>query len=109
MAVCKAFVYGLSLSAFRGGPVFPAMFIGAVLGVAVAGLPGMSLAPAIAIGIERCARDVRCPDLGLLATLLLGPTGVGRRPQFVSRSSWRSSSPQFLPVPGSTEPSHLTP
>ena len=32
--------YGLSLSAFRGGPVFPAMFVGAVLGMAVSGLPG---------------------------------------------------------------------
>ena len=41
LAVCKSFVYGLSLSAFRGGPVFPAMFVGAVLGTAVAGLlPG---------------------------------------------------------------------
>src|SRR6478736_6855651 len=28
LIVCKALVYGLSLSAFRGGPVFPSMFIG---------------------------------------------------------------------------------
>ena len=34
LAACKTLVYGLSLSAFRGGPVFPAMFIGAVLGIA---------------------------------------------------------------------------
>ena len=34
LAVCKTLVYGMSLSAFRGGPVFPAMFIGAVLGIA---------------------------------------------------------------------------
>src|SRR3954471_21464260 len=31
LAVCKSFAYGVSLSAFRGGPVFPAMFVGAVL------------------------------------------------------------------------------
>ena len=43
LVACKALVYGLSLSAFRGGPVFPAMFIGAALGIAVSGLPGMSL------------------------------------------------------------------
>ena len=35
LAACKTLVYGLSLSAFRGGPVFPAMFIGAALGIAV--------------------------------------------------------------------------
>ena len=45
LAACKTLVYGLSLSAFRGGPIFPAMFIGAVLGIAASGLPGMSLAP----------------------------------------------------------------
>ena len=38
LGACKMFVYGLSLSAFRGGPIFPAMFIGAVLGIAAAGL-----------------------------------------------------------------------
>ncbi len=29
LIVCKAAAYGISLSAFRGGPVFPSMFIGA--------------------------------------------------------------------------------
>ena len=33
LAVCKSAAYGLSLSSFRGGPIFPAMFIGGVLGV----------------------------------------------------------------------------
>ena len=50
LGVCKLLAYGLSLSAFRGGPVFPAMFIGAVLGIAAAELPGMSLAPGIGMG-----------------------------------------------------------
>ena len=40
LAACKTLAYGLSLSAFRGGPVFPAMFIGAALGIAAAGCPG---------------------------------------------------------------------
>ena len=52
LVACKAFAYGLSLSAFRGGPVFPSMFIGAAaIGIAASGLPGMSLTPAIAMGI----------------------------------------------------------
>jgi hypothetical protein len=28
LAGCKVLAYGLSLSAFRGGPVFPAMIVG---------------------------------------------------------------------------------
>ncbi len=85
LAVCKTLVYGLSLSAFRGGPVFPAMFIGAVLGIAASGLPGMSLAPAIAMGIgAMCTAMLRLPmTSALLATLLLGTDGVSVTPQVV--------------------------
>jgi H+/Cl- antiporter ClcA len=36
LVVGKSLAYGLSLSAFRGGPVFPSMFIGAALGIAAA-------------------------------------------------------------------------
>ncbi len=58
----KALAYGLSLSAFRGGPVFPSMFIGAALGIAASNLPGMSLAPAIGMGIgAMCAAMLRLP------------------------------------------------
>jgi len=32
---CKGLAYGVSLSSFRGGPVFPAMFIGTVGGAAM--------------------------------------------------------------------------
>ena len=85
LAACKVLAYGLSLSAFRGGPVFPAMFVGAVLGIALAGLPGMSLAPAIAMGIGAlCTAMLRLPlTATLLATLLLGADGVSVTPQVV--------------------------
>jgi H+/Cl- antiporter ClcA len=85
LAVCKTLVYGLSLSAFRGGPVFPAMFIGAVLGIAASDLPGMALAPGIAMGIgAMCAAMLRLPMTStLLATLLLGTDGVSVTPQVV--------------------------
>jgi H+/Cl- antiporter ClcA len=91
LAVFKAGAYGLSLSAFRGGPVFPAMFIGAVLGIAVSGLPGMSLAPAIGMGIgAMCAAMLRLPLTStLLATVLLGSDGVSVTPQV----AWPSPSP----------------
>jgi H+/Cl- antiporter ClcA len=85
LAACKTLAYGLSLSAFRGGPVFPAMFIGAVLGIALAELPGMSLAPAIAMGIGAlCTAMLRLPMTStLLAVLLLGADGVSVTPQVV--------------------------
>ena len=82
---CKALVYALSLSAFRGGPVFPSMFIGAALGIALSGLPGMSLAPAIGMGIGAlCTAMLRLPlTSALLATLLLGADGLSVTPEVV--------------------------
>ena len=50
-SLCKALAYALSLSSFRGGPVFPAMFIGAAAGIAASHLPGLALVPAVAMGI----------------------------------------------------------
>ena len=38
---CKSLAYAVSLSAFRGGPIFPSMFIGAALGIALSHLPGL--------------------------------------------------------------------
>ena len=85
LVACKMLAYGLSLSAFRGGPVFPAMFIGAALGIAMTGLPGMSSAPAIAAGIgAMCAAMLRLPLTStLLGTLLLGSDAVAVTPQVV--------------------------
>jgi H+/Cl- antiporter ClcA len=102
LAVCKSLVFGVSLSAFRGGPVFPAMFIGAVLGITVAGLPGMDLAPAIATGIGgMCTVMLRLPLTStLLATLLLGADGVSVTPQVVVAVAVASVVTDVLPVPG---------
>ncbi len=85
LTACKMLAYGLSLSAFRGGPVFPAMFIGATVGIALSGLPGLSMAPAIAAGIgAMCAAMLRLPmTSALLATILLGSDGVAVTPQVV--------------------------
>jgi H+/Cl- antiporter ClcA len=106
LAVCKTLVYGLSLSAFRGGPVFPAMFIGAVLGIVASSLPGMSLAPAIAMGIgAMSAAMLRLPLTStLLATLLLGVDGVSVTPQVVVAVVVAFVLTYALPVAGPEEP-----
>ncbi len=43
LLICKSLAYGLALSSFRGGPVFPGMFIGAVGGIALSHLPGLPM------------------------------------------------------------------
>ena len=105
LIACKMLAYGLSLSAFRGGPVFPAMFIGAALGIAMSGLPGMSLAPAIAAGIgATCAAMLRLPLTStLLATLLLGSDGVAVTPQAVVAVVVAFVITMVLPVLGPQE------
>ncbi len=85
LGVCKTVMYALSLSAFRGGPIFPAMLVGAVMGMAMAGLPGMSMAPAIGMGIgAMCVAMLRLPlTSALLAVILLGSDGVAETPQII--------------------------
>jgi H+/Cl- antiporter ClcA len=101
LAACKMLAYGLSLSAFRGGPVFPAMFVGATVGIALSGLPGLSLAPAIAAGIgAMCTAMLRLPlTSALLATLLLGSDGVSVTPQVVVAVAVAFVLTMVLPVP----------
>lgn len=85
LGLFKALAYGLSLSAFRGGPVFPSMFIGGALGIALSGLPGMELAAAIGMGIgAMCCAMLRLPLTSvLLATLLMGTDGLTVMPQVI--------------------------
>ena len=106
LIACKALAYGLSLSAFRGGPVFPSMFIGAALGIAVSGLPGMALAPAIGMGIgAMCTSMLRLPLTStLLATLLLGADGVSVTPEVIVAVVVAFVATNVLPVPGPQEP-----
>jgi H+/Cl- antiporter ClcA len=80
--VCKGLAYALSLSAFRGGPIFPAVFLGAAGGIAASGLPGLSLVPAVAMGIgAMCTVMLTLPlSSTMLATLLLAADGLAAMP-----------------------------
>jgi H+/Cl- antiporter ClcA len=102
LIVCKSVAYGLSLSAFRGGPVFPSMFIGAAVGIAAGGLPGMDLGPAIAMGIgAMCSAMLRLPMTAtLLAVLLMGVDGVLVTPQVVVAVAVAFVVVHVLPTPG---------
>ncbi len=82
LIVCKGIAYMLSLSAFRGGPTFPAMFIGAAMGVALSHLPGLPLVAGVAMGIGGMAVTMlRLPLTSvLLTTLFLQADGVTLMP-----------------------------
>jgi chloride channel protein, CIC family len=78
LLACKGLAYGVSLSSFRGGPTFPAMFLGAAGGVALSHLPGLPLVDGVAMGIgAMTAVMLRLPLTAvLLATLLLASDGL---------------------------------
>jgi hypothetical protein len=82
LVVCKGVAYSLSLSSFRGGPVFPAMFIGAAGGIALSHLPGLPVVAGVAMGIgAMCVVLLRLPLTSvLLATLLLSSDGLAVMP-----------------------------
>jgi H+/Cl- antiporter ClcA len=49
--VWKGIAWSVSLGTFRGGPTFPAIFLGAAGGIAASHLPGFPSSPAIAVGM----------------------------------------------------------
>jgi len=73
LLACKTLAYGVSRGSFRGGPIFPALFIGTVLGVAMSHLPGLPLVAGVAMGIGAMTAAVMKLPLTavLLASLLV--------------------------------------
>ena len=73
LLVCKTLTYGVSRGSFRGGPIFPALFIGTAGGVAMSHLPGLPLVAAVAMGIGALmAATTKLPLTSvLIASLLL--------------------------------------
>jgi H+/Cl- antiporter ClcA len=83
--VFKGLAYGISVGTFRGGPTFPAMFLGAAAGLMAAKLPGYDLTPAVAVGLGAGVVSVlRLPlSAVVLATLFTVHTGLGSGPLII--------------------------
>jgi H+/Cl- antiporter ClcA len=81
----KGIAYGLSLGSFRGGPTFPALFLGAAAGVMASHLPGFPVQPAIAVGMGAAAVAVLKLPLSavVLATLLTAKAGPKLEPLII--------------------------
>jgi H+/Cl- antiporter ClcA len=82
LIVCKGLAYGISLSSFRGGPVFPGLFIGAVGGIALSHLAGLPMIAGAAMGMGALTTAMLGLPLTsvLLTTLFLGSDGLTLMP-----------------------------
>ena len=78
----KGIGYSLSLSGFRGGPTFPALFLGAAAGLMASRLPGYELTPAVAVGLGAGVVAVlRLPlSAVVIGVLLTDRSGAGSAP-----------------------------
>ena len=81
----KGLAWGLSLGSFRGGPTFPALFIGAAAGILASHLPGFDLTGAVGVGMGAGAVSVlRLPlSCVVLASLLVSKSGEGASPLII--------------------------
>lgn len=81
----KGLAWSLSLGNFRGGPVFPALFLGAVGGLLAGHLPGLSETPAVAILMAAaCVSILKLPLSCTIITLVLtSRAGLGVSPLIV--------------------------
>ncbi|MPY58590.1 chloride channel protein [Streptomyces spongiae] len=70
----KSLAYSLCLGSMRGGPIFPALFLGGAAGALLAPLPGFGLVPAMAAGMAASVTAaLRLPVSSVvLVVLLLG-------------------------------------
>jgi chloride channel protein, CIC family len=85
LIVFKGLGYGLSLGSFRGGPTFPALFLGAAAGIMASRLPGFALTPAVAVGMAAATAAILKLPLSavVIATLLTKQSGLGAEPLII--------------------------
>jgi H+/Cl- antiporter ClcA len=85
LVACKGIAWGLSLGAFRGGPTFPALFLGAAGGIAASHIPGLPTAVAVAVGMGAMTVAVlRLPlSAVILATAITTRAGPGLVPLII--------------------------
>jgi H+/Cl- antiporter ClcA len=83
LLVCfKGLGYSISLGSFRGGPTFPAIFLGAAGGLMASHLPGFSVTAAVSVGIGAgTVAILRLPlSAVVIATVLTAKSGAGAEP-----------------------------
>jgi H+/Cl- antiporter ClcA len=81
----KGLAWSISLAGFRGGPTFPAIFLGVVAGLLAAHLPGYSVTPAVSVLVGAgCVSVLRLPLASvMIASLLSINAGLAVAPLIV--------------------------
>ena len=81
----KGAAWSISLGAFRGGPTFPAIFLGVVAGLMAAHLPGYAETQAVAVLVgAACVSVLRLPLASvMIASLLCAKAGLAVAPLIV--------------------------
>jgi H+/Cl- antiporter ClcA len=82
LIVFKGLGYAISLGSFRGGPTFPAIFLGAAGGLLASRLPGFPVTAAVAVGIGAATVSIlRLPLSAIvIASLLTSKSGAAAEP-----------------------------
>jgi H+/Cl- antiporter ClcA len=85
LLVFKGLAYAISLAGFRGGPVFPSLFLGAAAGLMASHLPGFAMTPAVAVGMGAAfTAALGLPLSGVIvAVLLTSGSGAGTSPVII--------------------------
>jgi H+/Cl- antiporter ClcA len=101
LIACKGLAYGASLSCFRGGPIFPSMFIGAAGGIALSHAPGLPMIAGVGMGIGAMTTVMLGLPLTsvLLASLLLPSDAVKLMPLTIVAVVVAYVARARLPVP----------
>ncbi len=78
----KGLGYSISLGSFRGGPTFPAIFLGAAAGIMCSHLPGFPITAAVAVGMGAgIVAILRLPLSAVVITAVLtSKSGAGAEP-----------------------------
>ncbi|MFJ1752978.1 chloride channel protein [Kitasatospora sp. NPDC088134] len=88
LVLFKGLGWGVALGSMRGGPIFPAVLLGAALGVAAGGLPGLGTAAGLAAGLAASGAAVtKLPVTStVLAAMLLGDQAADSMPLLIVAS-----------------------
>jgi H+/Cl- antiporter ClcA len=84
LLICKAIAWGVSMGAARGGPTFPAIFLGLVGGLLCAHLPAFAETPAVGALVAAAVVSVlRLPLSAIVIALLITGAGAGVAPLII--------------------------
>jgi hypothetical protein len=84
LVVCKGLAWGLSLGAARGGPTFPAIFLGVAGGLLAGHLPGFAETPGVAVLVSAmCVSMLRLPLSSVVLALVVTQAGFAASPLII--------------------------